>query len=102
QRAALEILVIRGRIDRGASGRQFADAELELQLFADMARDVVLQHEHAFQFAVVAVGPYMKAVGDPDQLRGDAHLLALAPHAALDDMRNAELAPDLAHVAALA
>ena len=44
----------------------------------------------------------MKAIDHADQLRGDAHLPALAPHAAFDDVGHAELAPDLAHVAALA
>ena len=41
----------------------------------------------------------MKAIGDADQLRGDPHLRAIAADAALDDIRDAEFAADLADVA---
>src|SRR5439155_22733433 len=44
----------------------------------------------------------MEPISDADQLRGHAHLLAIAAHAAFDNVAHAELAPDLAYIAALA
>src|SRR5437773_11416331 len=44
----------------------------------------------------------MEPISDADQLRGHAHLLAIAAHAAFDNVAHAELAPDLAHIAAFA
>src|SRR5437763_15854864 len=44
----------------------------------------------------------MQAISDANQLRGHAHLLAIAAHAAFDNVAHAELAPDLAHIAAFA
>ena len=43
----------------------------------------------------------MKAIGDANQLRGDAYLRSIATNTALDDVGNAELAANLADVAAL-
>ena len=102
ERAALEILVVgSGSIGARAASRR-GNAERELERVADMLRDLVLESENALQLAIVGLRPNVKAIRDADQLRGDPHLRAIAAHAALDDIRDSELAPDLADIAALA
>ena len=59
-----------------------------------------MQREHSLQFAIVGLRPNVKAVGDAHQLRCDPNLRAIAADAALNDIRDAELAADFANVAA--
>ena len=58
-------------------------------------RDLVLHREHIRQIAVVALGPEMTAGDDVVQLRGDADMVAVLAHRALDDIADAELLADL-------
>ena len=69
--------------------------ELRLDRGDDGLRDLVLHREHVGQIAVVALGPQMTAGDDIVELRGDAHLVAILAHRALDDIADAELLADL-------
>src|SRR5690348_13347106 len=63
-----------------------------------LVSDLVLKRENVVQRAVEPVGPEMRARLRLDQLGGDAQTIARLAHAALDDIVNAELSPDLADV----
>ena len=58
-------------------------------------RHLVLDGEDVLQLAIVALGPEMRVMGRVDQLRGDAHPVAGAPHAAFDEVADAEPAGDV-------
>jgi hypothetical protein len=64
----------------------------------DTFGDAVLEIENIGQIAVEAIGPDVTAGRGFDQLTSDAHPPASAPHAALQHVANAKLAPDPAHV----
>ena len=65
-------------------------------------RDLVLHGEHIRQIAVVALGPEVTAGSDIVQLRGDADMVAILAHGALDDIADAEFLADLLQVHRLA
>ena len=55
--------------------------------------------ENVVERSVVAFGPKVRVGAGVDELGGHAHLVARAPHAAFEDVRDAELRGDLAQVA---
>ena len=65
--------------------------ELDLQLLGNRSRDLVLNREHVFDDAVVALGPHLIAILRVDERRGDADPLAGAPHTAFDDGADVQL-----------
>ena len=78
--------------------KAFGGIEMRLDRGDDRLGDLVLHGEDVRDAAVVALGPQMAAGGDVVELRGDAHLVAAAAHAAFDDVAHAELARDLVDV----
>ena len=66
----------------------------QLQRLDHLACNVVLHGEDVVERAVVGLRPEVRTVGGPDELRGDPHLLAGLPHAALQDVRDVELLAD--------
>ena len=76
--------------------------ELHLEHLDDRRGDLVLDGEYVFHLAVVALRPQVVAVGDVDQLGGDAQPVAGAPHAALQHRGYVERRADLADVLAFA
>ncbi len=61
-----------------------------------------LNREDVLEIAVVALGPDMVAAFGLDELGGDAHPVPGLAHAALDDVIDTQLAPDLADIDRLA
>ena len=96
QRAHAQEAVVRLQVrradadDAGLLGGRQPDLERR----HDLERDLVLDGEDVGELAVVAVGPEMPAGRRVDQLGGDAHPLAGAPHAALEHMADAQLPAD--------
>ena len=76
--------------------------EVRLDRGDDRFGDLVLHGKYVGDVAVVALGPQMAAGGDVIELRGNAHPIAAAANAALDDVADAELARDLVDVGAAA
>ncbi len=93
---------MRFRIGRRFHGRAALAAELHLERSGDGLRNLVLNREDVGQFAVIAFGPKMTAVGRGDQLRGDADASAGAPHAAFENVGHAQRIGDAANVLLLA
>ena len=61
----------------------------------DRPGDFVLDGKDVFEVAIVTLGPDVFVVDGVDQLCGDAHPVAGAPHAALDHVAHAESFADL-------
>ncbi len=71
-----------------SSGESFA-----LQAPGDGLGDLALDGEHVGQVAVVVFGPLVGIGARVDQLRGDAHLVARALHAAFEQVRDTQREP---------
>ena len=85
---------------RGAEGRVVRRLKREVQRARDLLRDPGLHLEDLLQALVVLPRPEMAVVGHPDELRGDPHATdlpgrLLPPHAAFEDVVDAELPADL-------
>ena len=76
--------------------------EHDVEHTGDLLGNVELHGERVGQRAIVGLRPQMDAVGCADQLRGDARMLALAPHAAFEHVADAELLTDGTQILALA
>ena len=76
-------------------GRQ---TESRHQRGADGSRQFVLDGEHVVEIAIVGVGPHRGAVAGVHQAGGDAQPVALAPHAALHHVADAQFLRDLGQV----
>ncbi len=76
--------------------------QFQLQRFDDGLADLVLQGEDVVELAVVALGPQMAAGGPVNQLSGDPHPAAGFAHAAFQDVADAQLPGQLAHIEGLA
>ncbi len=104
QRLRLEHALVGGHVFRrlalGAVARGRLDAPG--QDGDDRHRDLVLQREDVLEVAVVALGPDVPVALGIDQLHRDAHAVAGAAHAALDDELHAELLGLLPYVHGLA
>ena len=61
----------------------------------DLLGDVRLHAKRVFRLSIVVLRPQVKAVGCPNELRGNAQPVAVPPNRPLDDMGNAELRSDL-------
>src|SRR5215470_17025692 len=66
------------------------------------ARYLVLNSEDVDEFAVVSLGPTVRAGRGIDELRRDADAVAAAPNAALQYISCAQLPPDLPDIDRLA
>ena len=78
------------------------DVEVRLDRRDDALGDLVLDRKEVAQLAVVAIGPDVLADLGVDELRRHPHAPAGDAHAALEDVADAELLGDLAHVCRLA
>ena len=89
---------------RGAGGPLLVDGgrlrreQLELERRDHRLGDLVLHREDVGEIAVELVRPEMRSTCRLDQLGGDAHPRAGLAHAALEQIRGAELLPDGAQV----
>src|SRR5579863_7327300 len=103
QVAALEIeiegLVFRRRRKRGArgGGDGLAVAERELNFVRNFAGDLALHGEQVVGGMVEAARPDVGLVVGLDKLGGDAHLVLVAAHAALEHVLHAEIPGNLPH-----
>ena len=79
-----------------------AASRADAQRAGNRLGDLFLHREHALQLAVVAFGPEMRAVAGLDELRGDAHLVPVLAHRALDEMGRVQGLGDGLNVAVLA
>ncbi|MFL6693775.1 MAG: hypothetical protein ACJ8GO_12525, partial [Ramlibacter sp.] len=57
-------------------------------------RQLVLHREHVGEAALITFGPEMPSGQRIDQLRADAHAIAVAAHAALQDVARGEFLAD--------
>ena len=73
--------------------------ELRLQLIGNGFRDLTLNSKNIRQIAIVRLRPQMRVIAGIDQLRVDPHFVRCALHAALDQVRHAELLSDFAQIA---
>ncbi len=94
--AAAQVVIVRFGIRRRDELYRAAllRRELHLQRIDDAVRDVILDREHVLHFAAVGLGPEVRIGIGFDELRGDAHVIARAPHAAFEHDADAELARD--------
>src|SRR5260370_733636 len=76
--------------------------QLHLEHVHDRRGDFALNGKDIVHLAVVTFGPQMAAVGDSDQLRGDANPIAGPPYAAFEDVRHRESLPNPPDVLMLA
>ena len=76
--------------------------QLDFEHIHDGLRDLVLDREDVGHLAIVALRPQVAAVGDGDQLRGHAQAIARLPHAALQNVRDAQRIANTADVFILA
>ena len=102
---ALEVEVV--CLDARGWGREQADRSaatrsVTFSFSAMAAGDLVLNREDVSHFAIVPLGPEMVAVGDVDELCGDANPPAGAPHATLEHRGDVELLTDAAEIEVLA
>ena len=100
---AAEVIVVGVHIDgvQSLHRQLLAFAQNHAQCLDDRLRDVLLNGEDISHLAIVLLRPEVIAVGDVDQLRGDANLVADLAYTALENRRDLELAADLADVFAL-
>ena len=94
---ALEIEVVGERVGGGPRHRAAA-AQRRRHRGDDRLHHVVLHLENVGELAIVAIRPNVVAAVDRGEVHGETQLRAGAPHAALENGIDAELAPDLAHV----
>jgi hypothetical protein len=71
--------------------------EHHLDLLRQFLRDLALQRQQVARLAVIRLRELLRAVGELDQVHGDADPLAAAPHAAEHRVVHAQLAPDALH-----
>ena len=76
--------------------------ELNIRASSQAAGDLVLRFREVRAIGVEPVGPEMRAGFGIDQLRVHPNLVTGPPHAAFEDIANAELAADLLYVDRLA
>ncbi len=74
---------------------RLAIAQGEFDLIPDLLRDFRLHRQQVFQFAVIFARPEMCLITNVDQLSGDADTPAFAPHTTLQQVLDAQFAPDL-------
>ena len=73
--------------------------ELGLQLIGDGFGNLALDGKHIGQITIVGLCPQMRVGPRIDQLRVHPHLVGRPLHTAFEQMRDAELLPDLAQIA---
>ena len=95
QVALVGVNVVGGAFDEPAF---FVGAELKLERVDDRASEPFLEREDVLDGTVVLVGPQVVVCGRVDELSGDAQLASRAPHAAFEDIADAELPRDRLHV----
>ncbi len=98
QRAQIEIVGVEAFGGLGGGAGDFGALQGRLDGADDAFADPVLQVEDVGEIAFEAIGPDMAAGGGLDQLAVDAHAAAGAPHAALEHITDAKLAPDSADI----
>jgi hypothetical protein len=98
-----QIKLVRLRIRRRALLDRFLFSRQQFQFerVDDRFRNFILQREDVVQVAIVALGPQMAVGRALDQLCRDAHAVARFAHAALENMRDIELAGDLSDIDSL-
>ena len=98
----VEVKLVGGEVGGGLAvhGVPLGGGEADGQAGGDLRGDLVLDGEEAVRGAVVAFGPDVGVGARVDQLRGDAHLAAFAGDAAFQDVGDAQVAADVAHVEA--
>ncbi len=94
---ALEVEVVGERVSGGPRHRAAA-AQRRRHGGDDRLHHVVLHLEDVGELAIVAIGPDVVPALDGGQVHGEPQLRPGAPHAALEDCIDAELAPDLPDV----
>ena len=72
--------------------------EHDVERARDVLGDVFLDVEQGFGLAVVGLRPEMKTILCPDELRRNAQVVPYPAHRALDDVRDAEPARNLADI----
>ena len=77
------------RVDARLRGRRCI--QLHLEILRHKADDLILQCKDVLHLPVEIVRPHLEAVRGVDQLRGNAHAVALLLDASLDDECDAEL-----------
>jgi hypothetical protein len=86
-------------VRRFASGAEiFRDIDLWLDGGDDGIGDLVLNRKNVSEISVVAVRPDVASCRRVVELCGDAHEVAVLPHAALDDVAHAQFLGDLLQV----
>jgi len=76
--------------------------ELQVESSGEAAGDFALRVREVSAVGFEPIGPQVGAVFGVDQLHVDSDLVAGPPHAAFEDIADAELAPDLLHIDARA
>src|SRR5690349_11618292 len=79
---------------RRREARILLGCEVDIDLACDSASHLVLNREHALEFAFIGVGPQMAISPPIDELRGDLHSRAVPDHRALEDRVHSELSSD--------
>ena len=95
-RPAGQVGVVRARVRRRPPAAE-PRLQLDRQGTRDAPRDVRLQREDVREAPVEAVGPQLRLVGHLDESRRDADAVALAPHAALDEVVDTQRTADRVH-----
>ncbi len=86
------------RVDPSSSSPQVAVDEVAAESSGDGRSDLVLQLEHVFELAIVALAPQVHTLVRLHQLDGDANAPAGTPHATLHDASRTELLSGLPDV----
>ena len=73
----------------------FALEKRNLQIANNRERDLILNGEDILQSPVELLRPEMEAIGDIDELRGNAKAIAGFPDASLQDRLHVQLPSDL-------
>jgi hypothetical protein len=95
-----QIALVRVQVGDGTFGEPpfFVGAELELERVDDDAGESFLEREDVLDGPVVLVGPQVVVRGGVDELSGNAQAAARPPHAAFEDVSDAELTRDRLHI----
>src|SRR6266481_2277952 len=80
---------------RGLVQSPLLRGQFKADLVCNGARDLRLYGEHVSQVAIVSLRPEMGLVADLNKLCGNANSVARSPHAALQNILNAQILADL-------